>query len=229
MKDILNRAVWSVKERTPERWPGRLRARWLLCRLRLAAVWHRASVDIDVAPDLWVGRHVRVEIEPFTANRLRWGRRGRIGTGSVIRLTGGHLDSGDDVQIRDRCVLNVGGHLVFEGRNILSWAVSVHCAESVHVGERTGITEFATVVDSAHRYTGEDEWMAEHIETRPVRIGVNCWICAKAVVARGAVIGDHCIVSANTLVTGTVPDCHLASGVPAGPPVPLPHPWLERG
>lgn len=225
--DLVGRLLWALKNRTPERWPGRLRARWLLVRLRISAAWHRATVEIDVAPDLWVGRVVRIEIQPSTHNRLRWGQRGTLGNGSVIRLTGGTLDIGDDVQIRDRCVLNVGGHLVLEGRSIVSWGVSIHCEDSIHIGERAGITEYATIVDSSHRFTGEHDWLVEHTETRSVRIGVNTWICAKAVVARGADVGDHCIVAANTVVTGTVPDGHMVSGVPAGSPVSLRHPWLE--
>jgi len=182
-----------------------------------------------VAPDLRVGRVVRIEVEPGTHNRLRWGRKGTLGAGSVIRLTGGSIELGDEVQIRDRCVLNVSGDLVIEGRNILSWGVSVHCEESVFIGERTGITEYATIVDSSHRFTGVDDWVLEHTSSRPVHIGANTWICAKAVVARGAHVGDHCIVAGNTVVTGTVPDGHLVSGVPAGPPVSLRHQWLEDG
>ena len=226
--ELVRRVLWAVKDRTPERWPGRLRARWLLLRLRLSAAWHRATVEIDVAPDLQVGRMVRCEVVPGTRSALHWGRRGVIGSGSVIKLGGGEMHIGDDVQVRDRCVLNAtGGCLVLEGRNILSWGVSIHCEESVHICERAGITEYATIVDSSHRYTGEHEWMAEHTSSRPVRIGVNTWVCSKAIVARGADIGDHCIVAGNTVVTGTVPDGHMVSGVPAGPPVSLHHPWLE--
>ncbi len=217
--------IWALKARTPERWPALLRARWLVTRLRLSAAWHRATVDVDVAPDLLVGRSVRVEVEPFSHNVLRWGRRGTIGAGSVIRLTGGTIELGDDVQIRDRCVLNVGGRLVLEGRNVLSWAVALHCGDSVRIGDRTIVGEYTTITDSSHQYTAEDDWVLHHVAMRPVRIGDNCWICAKATIARGTTIGDHCIVAGNALVTGTVPDAHVVTGVPSEEPTPLRHPW----
>ncbi|MGH8029647.1 MAG: CatB-related O-acetyltransferase [Arenimonas sp.] len=52
-------------------------------------------------------------------------------------------------------------------------------------------------------------------EFRPVTIGNDVWIGARAIVLDGAVIGDGAIVAAGSVVSGTVPPYAIVSGVPA--------------
>ena len=53
-------------------------------------------------------------------------------------------------------------------------------------------------------------------------------ICSKATIARGARVGDHCIVAGNSIVTGDVPSGHMASGVPATVVREVPLPWKSN-
>jgi acetyltransferase-like isoleucine patch superfamily enzyme len=52
-------------------------------------------------------------------------------------------------------------------------------------------------------------------EFRPVTIGHDVWIGARAIVLDGATIGDGAIVGAGAVVTGDVPPYAVVSGVPA--------------
>ncbi|MCK0147047.1 acyltransferase [Arenibacter sp. F26102] len=50
---------------------------------------------------------------------------------------------------------------------------------------------------------------------KPVIIGKNSWIGARATILPGVTIGNYCIVAAGALVTKDVPDYTLVAGVPA--------------
>lgn len=52
-------------------------------------------------------------------------------------------------------------------------------------------------------------------EFRPVTIGNDVWIGARAIVLDGAVVGDGAIVAAGSVVSGEVPPYAVVSGVPA--------------
>jgi acetyltransferase-like isoleucine patch superfamily enzyme len=194
---------------------NRSRRRALLTRLRLQEVWLRARVDASISTDVALGRGVRVEVEPGTSSVLRIGSGATIGNDVRIRLEGGALLIGPDVEIRRQASLVVGGRLQLKGRNLLQAGCSLHCAQEVTVGHRAVLSEYATVVDSSHHFSTPDRWFLDNVRTGPVRIGDEVWIGAKATVGRGVTVGDQSVVSANSLVVRDVPPGHLASGVPA--------------
>jgi acetyltransferase-like isoleucine patch superfamily enzyme len=217
---------WRLRRRRPlARARYRLRRRLILVRLRLDAAWVRSHVEATIAPDAAFGPGVRVVVAPGTRSVLRVGAGGRIGAGVRIRLEGGQALIGDRVDIRRHSSLVVGGRLEMGDRILVQPGCSLHCADAVVVRSLAVLSEYATVVDSSHHYTGPDDWVLDNVHTAPVEIGYNAWIGAKATVGRGVRIGDHAVVAANSLVTRDVPSGHLASGVPAEVRRPLDLPW----
>ena len=57
--------------------------------------------------------------------------------------------------------------------------------------------------------------MHNPVETAPVRIGRGTWLAERVAVLRGANIGRCCIVGANSVVRGEIPDYSIAVGAPA--------------
>jgi acetyltransferase-like isoleucine patch superfamily enzyme len=49
----------------------------------------------------------------------------------------------------------------------------------------------------------------------PVRVGAGTWIGERVAVLRGANIGRCCIIGANSVVRGEIPDYSIAVGAPA--------------
>jgi len=49
----------------------------------------------------------------------------------------------------------------------------------------------------------------------PVRIGVNCWIGAGALIMPGVTVGDNSVIAAGAVVTRNIPPNVIAAGVPA--------------
>jgi acetyltransferase-like isoleucine patch superfamily enzyme len=202
----------------------RARREAFVARIRAAAWKASATVDIEVAPDLRIGRDVRVTVDPGTHTVLRWGPDGRIDDRVLLALKGGELLAGDKVEVRRDCVLNITGTLRIDGDTPISWGSVIHCSEEIVLERMVGIAEQVTIADSSHYFTEPDVHFWHNVRTGAVRVGSNTWLCPKSVLTRGADVGRNCIVAAGSVVTGVVPDGHLATGVPATTR-PLALPW----
>jgi acetyltransferase-like isoleucine patch superfamily enzyme len=106
------------------------------------------------------------------------------------------LRLGDRVGIRPYCMISATESIVLE--------------DDVIVGA------FSSVIDSDHTFSlGNPNVMHNPLETAPVRIGRGTWLAERVAVLRGADIGRCCIVGANSVVRGEIPDYSIAVGAPA--------------
>lgn len=228
MKALAYRLLAWAKRHEPEgarAFFGARRATFI-ARIKLAAAWQGARVEIDVAPDIRFGKDISISVWPGSQTVLRIGRGCRIGDRTQFMLNGGRLDIGDDVELRRDCVFIIwGGSLELAGEDIITIGTVFHCASSIRIGRKVGIGEYVSIIDSSHYHTTPEEPMMHNIQLGPVEIGDNSLIAAKAIVARNSKVGDFCVVGGNSVVTGEVPSGHLASGVPAKVVRELDLPW----
>lgn len=70
-------------------------------------------------------------------------------------------------------------------------------------------------INNAFRAAGIEEAERHRVIKRPVKIGNNCFIGARAVIMPGAVLGDNCIVGSGAVVRGRIPADSIVSGNPA--------------
>ena len=106
------------------------------------------------------------------------------------------LRIGDRVGIRPYCMISASEAIVLEDDVILG--------------------AFTSVIDSDHTFSlGRPNVMHNPVETAPVRIGRGTWLAERVAVLRGADIGRCCIVGANSVVRGEIPDYSIAVGAPA--------------
>ncbi|MCU1484479.1 MAG: acyltransferase [Actinomycetia bacterium] len=218
-------AYWKLRELDPRRYVWQLRRAVLLVRLRLLATWLHATLEVDIAPDVRLGRGLRVEIDPDTRNVLRVGTGTVIGDRVHLILRGGAILLGPRVQVRKDSTLNVAGRLEMGESSVFGYGCTIHCAESIVLEPLAGCAEQVTLADSSHYFTEPDEWFYDNVRTAPIHIGANTWLCPKVTVTSGVTIGSHAIVGANSVVHKDVPSGHLASGVPAMHHRPLDLPW----
>ncbi len=99
-------------------------------------------------------------------------------------------------------------------------SIRPHCtiaaAESIVLEEGVVLSAYSTVIDTDHTITeGAVSVMHSPIVTAPVRIGAGTWIGERVSVLRGSNIGAGCIIGANSVVKGTIPDGSIAVGAPA--------------
>lgn len=193
----------------------RLRLVLFLLRLRVLAAAQGSTLDLDVAPDLELGRGVVVQIAPRTRNRLAIGPGCRILEDVFIQLKGATMELGPRVEIRRGSVLNLSGHFTCAGGNIISYRNVIHCAESIELEEYASTNEFVSIIDSTHHHDGPHAFFYENVSSAPISIGRNSWICNKSSVLLGVRIGHNSVVASHAVVNRDVPDGVVVGGVPA--------------
>jgi len=119
------------------------------------------------------------------------------------------LEVGPPAANGNEAVLQIGNDVV------LRHHVTISAAESVVIEDAVLIAAWSSIYDSDHTLgpTGNPIWYPHR--TAPVRIGYGSWIGERVAVLRGADVGRHCIIGANSVVRGKIPDCSIAVGAPA--------------
>ncbi|HEY2762405.1 MAG TPA: acyltransferase [Pseudonocardiaceae bacterium] len=198
---------WSVTRHDPQqarfltrdslRWVLRHRALtpwylvryWRLLRLRVT------QPNLVLRGMVFLGRDAEVHCRPGYG-RLELGAFTHIGDGTSIRCHEGSVRIGDKV--------------VFGGSTV------VNCYLDVEIGAACLVADCVYIVDFDHRTTDLELPIKDQgIVKSPVRIGPGTWVGAKVTVLRGAQVGRGCVLGANAVVRGRVPDYGVAVGSPA--------------
>jgi maltose O-acetyltransferase len=172
----------------------RARARSILSNARAVAGarWYLRRAEVGARVRLW-GRPAVV-----SAGRIVVGERTQLYS-TVARL---ELAAGP------------GATLEIGPRGFVNYGTTISASQHVRIGERSLIGTFVVIMDNDfHRL--EPERRLERPPSKPVTIGDNVWIGARAIVLPGVTIGDHSAVAAGSVVAHDVPPRTLVAGVPA--------------
>ncbi len=94
---------------------------------------------------------------------------------------------------------------------------TVVCAVlSIEIGEGTLIGSGAMIIDNDFHELSPEGWReASPSDARPIKIGRDVFIGARAIILKGVTIGDRAVVGAGAVITRDVPANCLATGNPA--------------
>jgi serine acetyltransferase len=136
---------------------------------------------------------------------------GQMSIGAHTLILGGcHLSVESLAWSRPAPVLKIGDRVGIRPYCMIS------AAESITIEDDVIIAAFSSVIDSDHTFAdGRPNVMHNRLATAPIRIGRGSWIAERVAVLRGADIGRCCIIGANSVVKGTIPDYSIAAGAPA--------------
>ena len=109
----------------------------------------------------------------------------------------------------------LGGVLIF-GKNVfMNRYVKIACMERIEIGDDCLIADFVHIYDHDHKYDDLNRPIKEQgYKTKPIKIGNNVWIGAKATILKGVTIGDGAIIGANAVVTKDIPANAIVGGNP---------------
>jgi acetyltransferase-like isoleucine patch superfamily enzyme len=92
----------------------------------------------------------------------------------------------------------------------------ISAADRIEIEDDVIIAAYTSIIDSDHTFAlGRPNVMHNPLATEPIRIGRGTWIAERVAVLRGADIGRCCIIGANSVVKGSIPDYSIAVGAPA--------------
>jgi carbonic anhydrase/acetyltransferase-like protein (isoleucine patch superfamily) len=197
--------------------PGLARARRaaFVRRVQVLAAAAGATVDLHVPLDTVLGRRVRVVLAPGSSNVLRLGPEVSLGDDVLLQLDGGSIEVGGWSELRRGAVLKSSGRLRVGTATRIGAGSTLHCAHEVLVGDRVSTGEYVTLVDTSHAFTAPGRPALWDTVPGAVHVGDDCFLGAKATLTRSCRLGSYCVVGANSVVVGEVPDRTFVSGVPA--------------
>ena len=142
-----------------------------------------------------VGISPRAEVE--LSPNLQLGRGTVVGSFAKIKTTDGPLVTGVRCSFATGCFVDPGSSGIRMGNNVL-------------------IGPNVTIVAVNYRYSRLDLPLPEQgVISKGISIGDNVWIGANSSIVDGAVIGDNCIIVANSLVNRSFPAGSIIQGNPA--------------
>lgn len=106
---------------------------------------------------------------------------------------------------------------IYIGDNVgIAQNVHITAGGSLAIGSGTAILANTFVTDIEHIYAKVDVPILEQpVIIRETKIGKNCFIGMGAAIQAGTILGDQCIVGANSVVRGTFPSYCVIAGAPA--------------
>lgn len=133
---------------------------------------------------------------------------GRCELGEDVLVEGGPFKINTLYTYTETAAIRVGSHTFLNG-------VRVGCRERVDIGKWCIFAD-ARITDNDAHSVYPDRWDPEaSVESRPVIIEDNVWVCLAAIVLKGVSIGRNSVVAAGAVVSNDVPANCVVAGNPA--------------
>lgn len=89
--------------------------------------------------------------------------------------------------------------------------VKIRCTKEINIGYDVVISHDVTIMDSDAHSIKRDGY----VKTKPINIGNHVWIGTRAIILKGATIGDGAVIAAGSVVTKDVDPNTVVAGNPA--------------
>ncbi len=175
--------------------------------VRLRRLGARARAVVSKGTEIVVGRPKLGACDVVGRwSRVRSGRAiianaGRIEIGSRTRLTCNY----GPIELRTA----PGARLTIGSRTGINFTTLIDAAERIDIGDRVDIGPYCVIADAV---LGEG---GEVVETSPITIEDGAWLASRVTVLPGTRIGAGAVITAGSIVSGTVPPRVVAGGIPA--------------
>lgn len=135
-----------------------------------------------------------------------------LNKGLIIFRGKGLIGTGNKIVVGHKATLDIGGHFK------ITDMCNIGCYKKIIIGEQTWIVHRCQVLDTNYHFVANIvKGIVPHY-SRPINIGIGCWICNSSTVSGGAVLPNHTIVASNSLVGkdfSDIPENSMIGGIPA--------------
>jgi acetyltransferase-like isoleucine patch superfamily enzyme len=127
----------------------------------------------------------------------------------VVILEGVWLSAERETWHRDEPAIRIGSGGIIRPRVVIS------ARSSIVIEENVGIGGGVSIIDSDHTVSVDRNVLNNPATSTPIHIGAGAWIGDGVMILRGSRIGKACVIGANSVVRGEIPDFSVAVGAPA--------------
>lgn len=172
---------------------------------RLRGALERRDEMPSALRGMWLTRSRRLPAgsPPRVWGKVRIVNDGQLTFGRAVRLRGFPLPV--KIEVRPGASLHIGTN---SGMN---YGTDITVSGEVTIADDVMIGPFVTIVDSDMHHVEP----GRPVKVAPIIVGRNAWICRGSTLMPGAVIGEHSVVAAGSVVRGVVPSRVLVAGSPA--------------
>jgi acetyltransferase-like isoleucine patch superfamily enzyme len=152
----------------------------------------------------------------LTRKKVRYGVSPRILGSLPLLAVQGEFIVGDywcmrSEQFKSEFTVTREGRLTMGHRVFLNQGVTIVASMLVEIGDDCRIGDLVGIYDTNFHEVGE----GEGVKSAPVRVGRNVWIGRGALLLPGTEIGDHAVIGAGAVVSGSIPARAVVVGNPA--------------
>jgi acetyltransferase-like isoleucine patch superfamily enzyme len=145
------------------------------------------------------------------AHRCKIGQGSRLNIGPEASIHFGH-----QICFMDHFTCYFYGRITIGDRVFFQENCHISVHEELTIGDYSIFGEGVSIHDENHIVTaGSDPISDRDFIVKPISIGRNVWVGAKATILPGVHIGDNAVIGANAVVTQDVPAYTIVGGIPA--------------
>jgi putative colanic acid biosynthesis acetyltransferase WcaF len=138
----------------------------------------------------------------FVTNALQLSSRLRA---MALRAFGAKIGRG--VILRPRLRVKFPWNLEIGDNCWIGEGVWIHNQDKVTIGHDVCISQETFITTGSHRYKTD-----MGLTTRPVHVGAGAWVCSRAIITAGAIIGNSSVIPAGQIVSKEIPDNSVGGG-----------------
>lgn len=111
---------------------------------------------------------------------------------------------------------HTNGILTIGNNNYFNRGIFISCLNNIEIGDNNLFGPNVVIIDHDHRHDNPNELICKQgFNSKEVKIGSDCWICANVVITSGATIKNHIVIAANSVVVGQLMEPGTYAGAPA--------------
>ncbi len=185
----------------------------------------QSHIDYHHKPDRASRRTFTILEKIFTYLRVFGKRNIILGKNTILKKNITYrLTDGAKIKFGNNCVVDENVCFILTKPNpelllgnhvAISRGTIIACKSKLVIGDHTRIATDVVIRDNVHDYKKGKLLINTDAIIKPITIGKNVWICDKAMIFPGVIIGDNSVISAGAIVTNDVKPNSVVAGQPA--------------
>ncbi|MBX9689142.1 MAG: putative colanic acid biosynthesis acetyltransferase [Candidatus Obscuribacterales bacterium] len=127
----------------------------------------------------------------------------------ILRIFGAKLEG--NPKIHPSCQIAIPWNLSMAAGSSIGARANIYNLAQISIAENATVAQETFLCTGTHKF--DDPLLP--LQTAPIKIGKEAFICARAFVLPGVTIGDGAIVGAQALISRDIPDWSVWAGNPA--------------